>query len=74
MLASREKGQLPWPGHGPPAETRQLYGAEVIAVAQGESGAGTSFLLKSRCRVKLPKIAGRYVIMFIPQIMGVEWS
>ena len=39
MLASREKGSLPWPGHGPPAETRRLYGAEVIAVAQGESGA-----------------------------------
>lgn len=61
MLASREKGALPWPGHGPPAETRKLYGAEVIAVAQGESGAEIVFV-NFRCGVKLPKIAGSYMI------------
>lgn len=38
LLTSRERGDMPWPGYGPPERTRKLYGAEIIAIAQGESG------------------------------------
>jgi len=57
MLASREKGALPWPGHGPPAETRKLYGAEVIAVAQGESGEWAHARWTSGCAYEVSAVA-----------------
>eukprot|EP00913_Durusdinium_trenchii_P030506 g28576.t1 len=38
LLQARERDQAPWPGFGPPKELRKLYGAEIIALAQAESG------------------------------------
>eukprot|EP00438_Fugacium_kawagutii_P022495 Skav233625 [mRNA] locus=scaffold492:3166:11578:+ [translate_table: standard] len=69
MLSSRQKGESPWPGHGPPPETRKLYAAEILAVAQGESGDWAYGHWTSGCAYELTAIvsvAGAIVLAELP--------
>ncbi|CAE7512296.1 unnamed protein product, partial [Symbiodinium pilosum] len=65
IQSARERGEAPWPGQGPPARTRQMYGSEILGVAQGESGEWAYARWTSGCAYEvsgMAAIAGAMVL------------
>ena len=57
IRVARERGEAPWPGQGPPARTREMYGSEIIGVAQGESGDWAYARWTSGCAYEVSSMA-----------------
>ena len=57
IRVARDKGEAPWPGQGPPARTREMYGSEIIGIAQGESGDWAYARWTSGCAYEVSSMA-----------------
>ncbi|CAJ1410749.1 unnamed protein product [Effrenium voratum] len=55
--AARERGEAPWPGQGPPEELRNSFGAEVLAMAESESGEWAHARWTSGCAYEVSAMA-----------------
>ncbi|CAE7261986.1 unnamed protein product [Symbiodinium sp. CCMP2456] len=72
IRVARERGEAPWPGQGPPARTREMYGSEIIGVAQGESGDWAYARWTSGCAYEVSSMAAVSGALILAERKGRE--